>query len=333
MINGVCIMEDIPNQELILQLLQDYYGDVPNPQEGDYISSHWRHYSSLFEVKLDKQGRLVAISGQGFGNLKWNGFVDRVFDQATIISYLLHLPNKRELLRLYKVANQICADMGLDPTFDVFRQVCSFELFQRHLPVELRQKPLHILMIGDGYGVLSSIFKQVFPKATMVLVDLGKTLLFQAYYCQKAHPEYRHEIVTKIRNLDQVDYVYCPAERLSMLEDHKFDAAVNVTSMQEMNKTTVSRYFTLLRKCLLPQNLFYCCNRESKELIGGEISNFLDYPWEEGDEFLIDGQCPWHRYYFSRFHTKNGFYIFRVRIPFINFYDGKHLHRLAILST
>lgn len=326
------MMNNIPNQDLLYHLLRNYYDQETNLQEEKYISSHWKHYSNLFDVKVDDQGDLVSISGQAFGKMKWNGLFDKFLDWATIVSYLLHLPHKKEILRLGAIAVKICNAMNLDPTFDVFRQVCSLELLQRKLPTAMQEKSLCVLMIGDGYGVLSTLFKQVYPGSTIILIDLGKTLLFQAYHCQKAHPQYNHEYVTNVNNLDNVDFLYCPAEKFKLLEGYKFDIAVNITSMQEMDKETVSSYFTFLRKCLQPNNLFYCCNRESKDLIGGEVSNFLNYPWEEGDRFLVDEYCPWHKYFFSGAHSRNGVHVLGIRIPFVNLYDGKHLHRLANLD-
>ena len=250
-----------------------------------------------------------------------------------VLSHLIHLPNRKELLRLFAVAARVCRAMGLDPTLDVFRQVCTLEVLQRHLPNEMRHKRMHVLMIGDGYGVLSALFKSVFPNSTVVMIDIGKTLLFQAYHCQKAHPEHEHALAASVSDLKRVDFVYCPAEDLVSLERFKFDMAMNIASMQEMNVSTIARYFAFLRKYLHPTNLFYCCNRESKTLVGGEVSEFLRYPWQDDDRYLLDEYCPWHQYFFSRSRAKNGLYFYGARVPFVNFYDGKIMHRLAVLAT
>ena len=323
----------IPNPDLIRYLLSSYYTNDIDHQEKDLVSSHWEHYSGLFDVKIDKNGYLISLSGQAFGSLKWGNLGHKILDQATILSHLLHLPHRKNLLRLRTIAAKVCDAMGLDLTFDAFRQVCSLELMQRNLPDDMRHKQMHIIMIGDGYGVLSALFKSIFPNSTVVMVDIGKTLLFQAYYCQKAHSECVHEFVTKVNDIDDVDFVYCPTEKFALLEKSKFDIVVSITSMQEMNVFTIARYFDFLRKCLRSNNLFYCCNRESKALVGGEVSEFLNYPWNNGDQYLVDEYCPWHQYFFSLSLAEKGPRLVGVRVPFVNFYDGRHLHRLAVMDT
>jgi hypothetical protein len=223
--------------------------------------------------------------------------------------------------------------MGLDVTFTVFKQICNVELIERHLSHDLRSKGMRVLMIGDGIGGLSALFKAVFPGSTVVMVDIGKSLLYQAYYVQKAHPDAIHRLANEVTDLNGVDFVYCPAEDLDVLERFKFDLAVNSNSMQEMNSITIARYFTFLRKHLQPNNRFYCCNRERKVMVGGEVSEFFNYPWRDGDRFVVDGDCPCQRFVFGRHRSEIGPTLFGFRIPLVNFYDGKIVHRLAVLET
>lgn len=323
----------LPNQGLIRYLIENYYQGRIKPEEREFISSHWKHYSQLFDIQVDPEGNLVSLSGIGFGACEWSGLVHRFLDQLCVFSHLVHLPRRREILRLRTIAARVCNRMGLDLTLDVLRQVYSLELLERNLPDDMRHKRMCVLMIGDGYGILSALFKSVFPNSTIVMIDIGRTLLFQAYHCQKAYPESVHKLARMVADLDSVDFVYCPTEDLETLERFKFAIAVSIASMQEMNTLTIARYFAFLRKCLQPNNLFYCCSRESKTLIGGEVSEFLKYPWQDSDRYLVHGYCPWHHYFFSRGRAKNGFYLLGVRVPFVNFYDGKIMHRLAILAT
>ncbi len=326
----------VPNEDLIQHLLKTYYRNDAEQQEGggkEFISSHWRHYGDLCEAQTDGKGHLGLLKGAAFGTCQWSGRRHQLVDQICILTHLAHLPHRRRLLELKAIAAKICDAMGLNPTLDVFRQVCSLALLERHLTRDMRCKRLNVLMIGDGYGVLSALFKELFPDSTIVMVDIGRVLLFQANYCQKAHPNYIHKLVSRDVGADSIDFMYCPAEHLAMLERFEFDIAVNIASMQEMNSSTIADYFTFLRKHLRPGNLFYCCNRESKTLVEGEVSTFLDYPWQDDDRFLMDGFCPWHRYFFARGHAKNGPHLFGARIPFVHYYDGIHRHRLAVLAT
>ena len=66
---------------------------------------------------------------------------------------------------------------------------------------------------------------------------------------------------------------------------------------------------------------------------GGEVSRFYDYPWENEDIHKVDEYCPWHKYFLSLGRAKNGPQLFKMRIPFINYFDGSHRHRLTMLDT
>ena len=290
----------IPNQALIRYLIENYYQGGVSRRDSDFVSSHWKYYSDMFKLELDDEGNLLALSGTGFGTCKWASPVHQLLDELCFFSHLIHLPHKWEIIRLRAIAGKICKAMGMDPTFDVFRQVCSMELIKRELPADMLCKRMHALMIGDGYGVLSALFRSIFSNSAIVMVDIGKTLLFQAYYCQKAHPDCVHELANTAVELDSVDFVYCPTEQLEIFGRFEFDIAINIASMQEMDVPTIARYFDFLRNCLRPNNLFYCCNRESKTLHGGEVSKFMEYPWQDGDRYLVDGYCPWHQYFFSQ---------------------------------
>jgi hypothetical protein len=325
-------MSPIPNQELLRRLHKDYYGNNESPQDASVISSFWKHYSDLFNVETDSRGDLISLSGVGFGTAKWTGLHHRVLEQLCILSHLTHLPNRRRIVQLLALARRACNRLGFDLTLDIFRQVCSLELLDRHIPDDMRNRRIRVLMIGDGYGVLSILFKTLFPDSTLALVDIGKTLLFQAYYCQKAFPGGVHIASDRVLNADEVDFVYCPAERLEELDQITFDLAVNVVSMQEMNTGTIRKYFHFLRTHMSRQNLFYCCNRESKTLIGGEVSEFRAYPWENGDCYLMDDACPWTTYFLRWGRAKNGPRVFGIPLPLASFYDGKVVHRLVCLK-
>ncbi len=166
-----------------------------------------------------------------------------------------------------------------------------------------------------------------------MFVDIGQTLLFQLVHCQKAHPKKKHVLVGAGGDSARADFLYCPSDQLHLLDSLDFDIAVNVASMQEMAPATVAAYFTFLRQRLRRANLFYCCNRESKRLAGGELSEFARYPWRPDDRIVVDGPCPWHEYFFTLGRASRGPSVMGVRVPFVAYYDGRHLHRLAVLQT
>jgi len=297
------------------------------------MSSYWKEATSLFQIEVDGEDNPISFKGSHFASCRWTGLRSRVIDQLCILSHLIHLPHKRALIRLMDTATTICRTMGLDSTLDVFRQICTLQVLQRYLPDEMRQKRIHVLMVGDGFGVLSALFKSVFPNSTVVMVDIGKTLIFQAFHCQKAFPNSIHESADSIFDIDTIDFVYCPAEDLKALENFKFDVAVNVASMQEMAEPVLTAYFDFFRKTMQPDNLFYCCNRVSKSLSGGEVSEFYKYPWTNDDQHLLDDNCPWSNYYFAPGISLTAPRFVGVKIPFVGRYDGKVVHRLSILAV
>jgi hypothetical protein len=97
----------------------------------------------------------------------------------------------------------------------------------------------------------------------------------------------------------------------------RIDCAFNMASMQEMTVPEIARYFLFLRSC---SALFYCVNREEKQLIGGEVLRFNEYPWSEKDSILLDEPCWYYTHFLSH------------RPPFFHHFDGPVRHRLAILE-
>ena len=180
----------LPNQRLIQDLLTTYFQDGSGPDaQSPFVSSYWAHHSELFDVQSDDAGNLTSLMGSAVPSCKWDNAITRALDNLCYISHLVHLPHRKEIIQLRALAARVCRSMDLDPTMNVLRQVYTLETIKRNLPPELHHKPMKVLIIGDGCGILSALFKAVFRDSTVVLVDIGRTLLFQAYYCQKAHPQ------------------------------------------------------------------------------------------------------------------------------------------------
>jgi hypothetical protein len=306
-------------------LLQAYYG---TPWTDD-TSSHWREYGDRFQIAIDPAGNLRP-RGYGFGACRWQGVGHGLFDVATSLAHLTHLDGRRRILALLAVARRLVRAAGLHPTFDVLRQVCTCALLERYIGAYAASE--RIVIIGDGYGVLAALMKAVYPRSRVALVDLGRTLLFQVHHVRRAHPHATHVLAGAGGALEAADFVYCPSDRIEALAGLRFDIAINVASMQEMAPPTVTAYFAFLRSHLVDRNLFYCCNRERKELVGGEVSEFAAYPWRAGDQVLVDGPCPWHQYFLARRRVRRGARVLGLPVPFVRHYDGPQRHRLAVLE-
>ncbi len=324
--------QKFPNCELIKNLYQIYY--VKEGSGDGQGSSHWRQYSHNLEINLGTAGVPAEMVGYGFGDLQIDSLPYQALSLVAVLIHLARLPNRLDLIFTIPVAWRLAHRMGLSFTQDVFRQLCALALIKRNMSSLQRKKRLRILMIGDGYGFLASLFKETYPNSTIVLVDLGKVLLFQAYYCQRAHPSGLHKSVLEGcgDNLDECDFIYCPAEYLDGVSRLSYDLAINISSMQEMTIGSVTEYFRFLRQHMETDGLFYCCNRERKMLVGGEVQEFARYPWHGEDVHVVDEHCPWYKSYLSFATNSNGPKLLGVRIPFMNYYDGPVWHRLTRLS-
>jgi hypothetical protein len=316
------------NKHIPETLYDNYIRQDVTPK--DLKSSHWEDFHHNVVVRK-RNGYDFDLQGYGFGDLQATSLPAKISAWMTIHSYLLTLKDREDIRRTAGIAKGIAKKMGCAFTYDCFRQVCALVLLRKYLSVDKEWK---VINIGDGYGYLSCLLKTFYPNAKIFLVDLGKTLLFQSVYCQKVFPHAQHVLVTPDATGDgqEADFIYCPAEHIGLTQQ-KFNLAVNVASMQEMNPATVALYFDFLRQRLESDNLFYCCNRLEKVMPGGEISSLMQYPWSPQDQHLIDELCPWYKYMIHHRMSARGPQWGALRIPFINYFDGDIWHRLTKLAV
>jgi len=318
------------SQEILSTLYERYYQEDHTPP--GMVSSHWRAMHAKACVQSEK-GHIKSVFAEGFGDLQIDSIPYKLFSQLNIYIQFLILRNRKSIFHVYKIAKDICRRLEVAMTINSFYQVCTAALLMRMIP---KKEEFFILNIGDGYGLLSILLKEFYPKAKIVLVDLGKTLLFQAEFCQKAHPSKKHVLLSaeNRQDIQDVDFIYCPAEDIFLLDPLRFDLAVNVVSMQEMNASTIQDYFDFIRLHMKEENHFYCCNRIKKKLIGGEVTRIDDYPWEKEDRHIIDEICPWRGFFvYHRKISERGLMIGKFRIPFVSYMDGDIKHRLTVLKT
>ena len=307
------------------KLFEQFYADgrVTFDKEA---SSHWRDFSR--NIFARSAGKNLQLDGYGFGESGQRSLPIRLIGRFSIFLHLIKLRDYQLYKRIYG-AKKIIKKMGLHFSLDAFRQVATLNLLNKYIGTN--NEPSRILIIGDGHGILSALIHTEYPKSQITLVDLGAVLLFQSHYLHEAFPQALQSLVEEGHdNCRDATFIFCPSGDLGLLS-LEFDLAINVASMQEMDPLVVARYFDFLRKS--KTQLFYCCNRLEKFLVGGEVTRFMDYPWDSSDIHLVDELAPWHQWFFAIGGASSNVKYMGVPVPFMHQYDGPHWHRLTKLKA
>lgn len=89
---------ELPNQDLLHHLFHTYYQNAVESHDEDFISSHWKHYSSLANVRVGKDGSFSELSGVGFGVYSWLGRKHKFLEKLSVVSHLGHLSHRNAFL-------------------------------------------------------------------------------------------------------------------------------------------------------------------------------------------------------------------------------------------
>jgi hypothetical protein len=227
---------------------------------------------------------------------------------------------------VWRLAVRLARRLGGSPNPHVFRSACVLATL-----VDFWQKaerPRRVALIGDGDGFLGALLRRWLPEARLFCIDLPKMLILQARMHEHLDPAVRLAVTASAPMADVTLVLPQEVERIEGF----IDCAINVSSMQEMRPQSIAAYFAFLRRRSQAGSHFYCVNRVEKQLAGGEVIRFAEYPWEAGDEIYLDGPCPYHRHFLSLDTLPDGPRWLGRRIPFVNFYDGPTQHRLAHLA-
>ena len=161
------------------------------------------------------------------------------------------------------------------------------------------------------------------PNIQVISVNLGRTLFFDVLYSQRCLPNVESVLLKTSHachgESQCFQLAFLEAERYGLLEDLPVDLFVSIASMQEMLPSVIDNYFKYMRSSSRSPCYFYCCNRLSKELPDGVLTEFMKYPWGNSD-ILLDELCPWYQ----RFPVS--------RPPFWQSFDGPIQHRLARIA-
>jgi len=254
------------------------------------------------------------------------GPVGTVLSRIERLSYRRVTSSLASYPRVWREALVVARSLGADPDFYVFKTACALALLIDHFAAHAL-RPRTVMLIGDGEGFLGALLRRVLSGTTIWSVDLPKQLVFQARTYSAAEPQ----VAMSVGPLSSGDVRFVLPSQIGAIPVG-IDLAVSIASMQEMTSASVEAYFTCLRARSHERSRFYCVSRAEKVLPGGDVSRFSGYPWSPADEVFIDGTCPFYTHYLSRHMQPAGPRVLGVRVPFVNHFDGVHLHRLARLA-
>jgi hypothetical protein len=303
-----------------------YYGDAALNRLRDSLdekeagaSSHWQYMHSTFSYK---DGELVGV--RGFGNLS-NPYFD--FFHSLFQSPYRKMGVGYPLCESAIETGKIIAKRQLRAfNFDFLRQALTCGFLDHYVPKVFCNKG-YVMIIGDGFGSLTSLILSLFPKSRVFLINLRKTLLVDLMYIKKGLPDISFGLIEdekgllEAQNDPSLRLIACIADNFHLIEKIPVALGINIASFQEMNPLVIEGYFRFLRKAPVSDSYtyLYCCNRLEKKLFDGMIVRFIEYPWESGDTIMIDELCPWHQTYYSFIP------------PFYRRFDGPIQHRLVSL--
>jgi hypothetical protein len=261
-------------------------------------SSHWIHHTQV---------------GDGFGVIH---SANRVAAAAHWIGQHCLFPGSDIFeSREYVAMAAWCHAQGRLLNLDSLRHVFT----QRFLGQRLGQLQ-SVCVIGDGRA--NYVGPELFRRGSrqVISVNLPEILIADHAVLLKSGVVSEDDIIVARSRPELHDglrsgaaLILVPANRANILEAAGIDLFVNIASFQEMTMATVRQYFKLIRS---NSAWIYCCNRERKELYGGEVTEFDAYPWGGADVKIFE-VCPWHRLYYT------------WRPPFFRTYDGRFKHALA----
>lgn len=250
-------------------------------------SSHWEKFGrGQIAEYIDHS--CLSIEGLGFGdyenskNLRIKDHVINILPTiaSKITSYTLPKHFRRVVMNVTKKTDRVVNQ-------DFIRLAKSAESILHHIDTHESKR---ILIIGDGWGTLGCLLKELNPHLTIVQVNLGRSLLFDLAFSSKALRKYEHRLISNFSEILVGGFSYLPAEELT-LENASIDLFISIESFQEMNIEIVNEYLNLIRSQSVISFL-YSANRLSKTLPDGSVIRKKDYGWNLHDEVIFE-KTPW----------------------------------------
>ena len=285
-------------------------------------SSHWDKYHENFRYELN------SLKGvQGFGHLNKNyGFLSDYIHKFFQKKYRKIASQNFLFKQIDYSAFNITKIQKRANNLDVLRQTLTLDFLNQKIDFK---KINRTVIIGDGFGTMTTLLLENKLSKQIFLVNLRKTLLVDLLYLKRIIGEKRFDeeviLVEEIKNLSKIEnkhkIIALEAENYNILSFVEKDLVLNIASFQEMDLGVIKNYFEYLYKQKNKSFYYYICNREEKFLPDGSLIRFEDYPFNPNDFIITDELCPWHQ----------DFYTFKP--PFKRLYDGPTRHQLRKVNN
>jgi len=280
-------------------------------------SSFWRHYGENARVVPLEESKSFLLGGLYAGDYE-NKSQMNLFD--LLKNFPVYLSAKLAYLSLnddwQAAVRQVSSNTNriVNPDFVRIARSCQSLVASAG---SLDKK--RVIVIGDGFGTCGSLIRSVFPNASILYINLGRSLVFDISFTYKAFPEAVHVGGESELNWELGSFTYLPAEDL---KDQTLggDVYIAMETFQEMDLNIIRRYFSLMRREKKPP-ILYSANRTSKTLPDGTVINNKDFGWESYDQ-VLSHSIPWWLNWGVR-----------RRPPFLFHMDGKVEETIAIISN
>ncbi|MFY2509943.1 putative sugar O-methyltransferase [Vibrio pectenicida] len=132
-----------------------------------------------------------------------------------------------------------------------------------------RDGTFKVCEVGGGYGRLARVFSNFYKDAVKyVLVDsVPVSIMFSYLYLSDQCPDAKIGFYYNGDDfdLDKYDIYIIPSWHFERLNNEKYDIAVNIESMQEMNFDEIQRFMSIFDRCVKDDGTIYLSN--SKEYV------------------------------------------------------------------
>lgn len=202
---------------------------------------------------------------------KYSGFDHRTFDKNVAIPIINFKIKELEFcfpdFSLKDNINLRESNYSIKESLIEINGIPYSSIFPTHLNYYLRsnslfgQKINKVIEIGGGYGALARIFKIMNDKISYILIDLPESLFYADIFLSLNFPNAKIKYICEDEkiNLSQFDFVLIPVQMYKVLENEKFDIAINTGSLQEMPDITVNFWMNFIQN-FIHIKLFYSFN-------------------------------------------------------------------------